>query len=447
MPYFEENHQQIFGEHFCRLISNQFHGKHLRTNLNKSDDLNRELIRLIIIDNNNLENNLLSQNFWQNILDVLDSKFTHQHSSIRKMFSWQELAKKFFLDIHPNYSSLKLNKDFVQFFQTTIEKLLSKNKQTSVDGLLKLLFGDIVVGDDEDDDDGEQILSTSNRSITNIDDDDEDQPSDLEISINDEPPEEQNQIDKNQNDIQIDIAVDDDDQMEVNVIDRQNTNANDDSSTSSISDIEDIQPVEPKSTNIDQQRKKTSTPRKKLQLNDEDDDNDSVSNVFDRKQKPKSKQIIRKKIKLNQIPENESSDTDINDIDERFEMEFNNRDSNNEPERDIQSIKREIYSIIAPKSYTMEEDGSILKFIIKTGRYREIKGRSLWEDMERNRICNRTWQSMKERFRKIITPKLPLYTILFNLSEKEVENFYLYSMKKMPQSSNDSSNISKRSNR
>ncbi|KAH7639794.1 hypothetical protein HUG17_3827 [Dermatophagoides farinae] len=69
------------------------------------------------------------------------------------------------------------------------------------------------------------------------------------------------------------------------------------------------------------------------------------------------------------------------------------------------------------------EDQEILNYIIQTGGYNEIKGRSLWIDMDNANICKRTWQSMKEHFRKIIVPKIDL---LFGLSSKDVNNIIFY---------------------
>ena len=43
--------------------------------------------------------------------------------------------------------------------------------------------------------------------------------------------------------------------------------------------------------------------------------------------------------------------------------------------------------------------------------------------MENANICKRTWQSMKEHFRKIIVPKIDL---LFGLSSKDVNIIIFY---------------------
>ncbi|OTF84229.1 hypothetical protein BLA29_012398 [Euroglyphus maynei] len=130
------------------------------------------------------------------------------------------------------------------------------------------------------------------------------------------------------------------------------------------------------------------------------------------------------KLKLNNNNDDEG-DMDISGISDNI---FN---ETLEPiQRDLQSIIQELYPKGFPKSYTINEDGEIIKYIIKKGRYKEIKGRSLWENMENERVCNRTWQSMKEHFRKVIVPKISLYSQLFKLSIDEVENIELYSTKR-----------------
>lgn len=71
--------------------------------------------------------------------------------------------------------------------------------------------------------------------------------------------------------------------------------------------------------------------------------------------------------------------------------------------------------------YSREEDESIIQDIIRYKAYDRIKGNQFWmECEERGEACKglRTWQSMKERFRKKIAPNLILYT-----SREEMEQF------------------------
>jgi len=72
------------------------------------------------------------------------------------------------------------------------------------------------------------------------------------------------------------------------------------------------------------------------------------------------------------------------------------------------------------KPYTVEEDKKILKYIIDNNRYNDTGGRALWEIMEERQICGtRTYQSMKERFRKRILKNIKNY----NLTDEQVKHF------------------------
>lgn len=81
-----------------------------------------------------------------------------------------------------------------------------------------------------------------------------------------------------------------------------------------------------------------------------------------------------------------------------------------------------VYNNKAKHAYTTEEDHNILKFLIKTRRYAEIKGNELWKEMaEKNVNFGRSWQSMKERFRKTIATNLQLYVEMYQIDASEIE--------------------------
>ena len=62
--------------------------------------------------------------------------------------------------------------------------------------------------------------------------------------------------------------------------------------------------------------------------------------------------------------------------------------------------------------YSKDEDMKIIQFIIDNKRFDDVKGNELWKVLEeRNVLKGRTWQSMKERFRKVIVNKLSQYKI------------------------------------
>ena len=69
--------------------------------------------------------------------------------------------------------------------------------------------------------------------------------------------------------------------------------------------------------------------------------------------------------------------------------------------------------------YSKVEDVKILDFIIRNKRFQDIRGNELWKIIEaRNLLENRSWQSMKERFRKSILPKINQYDVDPNVAAK-----------------------------
>lgn len=72
--------------------------------------------------------------------------------------------------------------------------------------------------------------------------------------------------------------------------------------------------------------------------------------------------------------------------------------------------------------YTTKEEASIVKDIVDNRAYNKLKGVQYWKDCEeRGFACkgNRTWQSMKERFRKKIGPRIHIY----DLTDQELGYF------------------------
>ena len=70
--------------------------------------------------------------------------------------------------------------------------------------------------------------------------------------------------------------------------------------------------------------------------------------------------------------------------------------------------------------YSKEEDLKIISFIVDNKRFLCVGGNKLWKIMEERAILDgRSWQSMKERFRKVISPKINQY----KLDKIIVENF------------------------
>src|SRR5699024_1501011 len=81
-----------------------------------------------------------------------------------------------------------------------------------------------------------------------------------------------------------------------------------------------------------------------------------------------------------------------------------------------------IFNNKAKHAYTIDEDNNILKYIIQSERYAEIKGIQLWRDMANEKVnVDRSWQSMKERFRKHIANNLAVYVEMYHLEDRVVE--------------------------
>ncbi|XP_066973721.1 serine-rich adhesin for platelets-like isoform X2 [Macrobrachium rosenbergii] len=64
------------------------------------------------------------------------------------------------------------------------------------------------------------------------------------------------------------------------------------------------------------------------------------------------------------------------------------------------------------RDYDHREKRAILNYIIDNKKYHEVKGRSMWIEMERAKVCpGRTWESMKEHFRKNIIHNLHIFKL------------------------------------
>ncbi|KAK8390068.1 hypothetical protein O3P69_012942 [Scylla paramamosain] len=72
------------------------------------------------------------------------------------------------------------------------------------------------------------------------------------------------------------------------------------------------------------------------------------------------------------------------------------------------------------ESYSVQEDLDIVKYIDAFQEYQRLGGREVWKEMEHYFKYRRTWQSLKERFRKRIAPNLCTY-IHFGLKSQVVE--------------------------
>ncbi|KAB0796061.1 hypothetical protein PPYR_10122 [Photinus pyralis] len=69
--------------------------------------------------------------------------------------------------------------------------------------------------------------------------------------------------------------------------------------------------------------------------------------------------------------------------------------------------------------YTTDEEIQMLRFIIQSEGYWQLRGKSFWQRMEREIMTGRTWQSLKEHFRKVVVHDLAHPK--FKLAAKEVK--------------------------
>ena len=104
--------------------------------------------------------------------------------------------------------------------------------------------------------------------------------------------------------------------------------------------------------------------------------------------------------------------TDVRKVDDDGEI-----DSDFEDSRPVESRGRQGGRM----AYTREEQKEILQFIIDHRAFNSLRGAKLWQLMERKRLCGgiRSWQSMKEHFRKQMMKQIDTY----DLEEKYVLYF------------------------
>lgn len=73
--------------------------------------------------------------------------------------------------------------------------------------------------------------------------------------------------------------------------------------------------------------------------------------------------------------------------------------------------------------YTIEEDTLILKIIVEAKCFYKLRGNGFWKDLSQIGAFDRTWQSLKERFRKIIMPDI--FSDKYDIPEAHKRMIYL----------------------
>ncbi|KAI1297122.1 hypothetical protein HDE_04634 [Halotydeus destructor] len=64
------------------------------------------------------------------------------------------------------------------------------------------------------------------------------------------------------------------------------------------------------------------------------------------------------------------------------------------------------------REYTEDEDVKIIRHVVKEARFNELKGNLFWKEAEDDGLCDRTWQSLKNRFQRYIYPALDNFSCL-----------------------------------
>lgn len=96
--------------------------------------------------------------------------------------------------------------------------------------------------------------------------------------------------------------------------------------------------------------------------------------------------------------------------------EYTECDSIKIPKR--QNVKHNKHTRV---SYTRAEKEAILKYIIDKNEYSRVKGRAVWQEIEKKGICpNRTWQSMKEHFLKTLIKQFDFFNFITAEQKREL---------------------------
>ena len=72
-------------------------------------------------------------------------------------------------------------------------------------------------------------------------------------------------------------------------------------------------------------------------------------------------------------------------------------------------------------AYTAPERAEIVEELVKREAYKMLKGNAIWKVLEKEGVCRgkRSWQSLKEQFKKAIAPEIGSY----GLDQNELDKF------------------------
>lgn len=115
---------------------------------------------------------------------------------------------------------------------------------------------------------------------------------------------------------------------------------------------------------------------------------------------------------------NPPSDTNtISDVDDATDMNYGLHTQHKVAEKHSDGHK--VTSVKVKQKYSTEEQLQIIKFIAEKNLFSLVGGVTIWHNMEAEMDIGRSWQSLKENFRKQILPNIEKY----NLSSSVEKSF------------------------
>ena len=119
------------------------------------------------------------------------------------------------------------------------------------------------------------------------------------------------------------------------------------------------------------------------------------------------------------VPIMVDSDDDLSDI-STGNLTYSARKSENYREPNLIKFGSSKADMLKADPDDNREDLKIIGFIVEKNRFLDVGGNELWKMMEKRTVLEgRSWQSMKERFRKVIFPNINQY----NLDKNIIANF------------------------
>ena len=81
-------------------------------------------------------------------------------------------------------------------------------------------------------------------------------------------------------------------------------------------------------------------------------------------------------------------------------------------DKELNVTKTNVGEAKRKRSYTQQEDLKIIKFILDNKRLADVKGNVVWKVMEDRKVVDdRSWQSLKERYKKYISKNIKKYSL------------------------------------